>query len=129
MVADFEAVFFFGAFAQLHYLADILVSGDNRGMVVNRLRKISVTVINFGVGGANAAPADFYYYFFFAGFRVRNIFVTEITFAMNDYCFQFFTSLYISFSLYQNWRRLNRNDYIPCRDKISIRPRPDFSFL
>jgi hypothetical protein len=59
-------------------------------------------MINLRVGGADAAPADFYYYFFFAGFRVRDIFVTEITFAVDNYCFHYFTSLYISFGLKSN---------------------------
>jgi len=56
-------------------------------------------MINLRVGGADAAPSDFDNHFFFAGFRVRNIFITEITFAVDNYCFQFFTSLYISFGL------------------------------
>jgi hypothetical protein len=71
--------------------------GNNRGMVVYCLRKVGITVINLGVGGANAAPADFNHYFFFARFRVRNVLVTEITFAVDNYSFQFFTSLYVSF--------------------------------
>jgi hypothetical protein len=73
------------------------MSGDNRGMVVYGLRKIGITMINLGVGGADAAPADFYHYYFFARFRVRNVLVTEITFAVDNYSFQFFTSLYVSF--------------------------------
>jgi len=34
VVADVEAVFFFGAFAQFYYFADIFMPGDNWGMVV-----------------------------------------------------------------------------------------------
>jgi len=54
-------------------------------------------VVNLGVGGANAAPPDFYNYFFFARFRVRNILIPEITLAVDNNCFHFFTSLDISF--------------------------------
>ena len=86
-IADFETIFFFGTLAQFHHFADKLMSGNDGGMVVDRLAEIGVTVENLRIGGADTNPADLDYYFFFTGLRVGDIFITKITFSMNDNSF------------------------------------------
>ena len=102
MIADFQTVFFFGTLAQFDDFADVLMPGNNRGMVINSLAEIGSAMQNLRVGGANTAATDFYYYLFFPGLRVRNVFIAEITFTMNNYSFHFSPSFNTTKSLYSN---------------------------